>query len=254
MRCKERQVMLYWSGELSGNKQTDMEAHLETCATCRKLLTELEGLQQEFQVLPLVEPDKDLLRVAIEKNAGSTSRWWNFPVLQLRFAAGMLLGLGLLLFYVWTNLSELPSPFRPETTVTMKFRLDVQLTSQMSALQTRVSNVKKRLRSPKPETRQVVPMKTIHKKVMTVRADLQKLKSRITESESFPFQDTYSKHRRKHHENNSFYDYLDTHSDLLAFSEPGICRNSSTLNRGMGGRADGRDGRNGRMGGRAYST
>ncbi len=225
MRCQyTNQIMLYWSGELSHTRHEEMGQHLKTCATCQETLADLEALEQEFTALPVLKPERDLVRAALEKQEAQEKRWfWWLPVPVIRFAVVLAVVLGLGFWYVRMNLSDPPTRTQERTYIALASRFDGNLTAQMSDLHKRLDRVKKRMRGRERKSRELIAASKTVRTLSGVRSDIQKLKTRIVDSERFLFHNTILRQRRKSYENNTFDRYYyDNHSDWILFSS-GVC-------------------------------
>lgn len=174
--------MLYWSGELSRKKHEEMENHLKTCDNCREMLAELEALEKEFQALPLLTPDKDLLKAALEKHKTSAKMGWRLPVPVVQFTVAVTVVLALIFLYVLTNMPEQLFTPRVKTVIPLTSHFDRDLTHQMLNVNQKVSNVKERMRGSKPGRIRFWRSTKIHGKFFRVRSKLDELKARIDEN------------------------------------------------------------------------
>ena len=218
MKCKYTNIMLYWSGELSQRQREEMEQHLKTCDTCREMLTNLEALEKEFTALPIIEPKRDLVQAAIEKQKVPEKRPWWLPAPAIQFAAAITVVLVLVLWHFLINMpDQAPTPHE-ETEIPIVSYSDMNLEHQISSLHERVKNLEERVRDGRHKRASFTRTAKIHKRVSVVRSDLDKLKARIVNSEVFPFHNTYIKQKRKTYENNTFHQHnYDTNSTLFLF-------------------------------------
>jgi hypothetical protein len=222
MKCKETNILLYWSGELSPKKQLEMENHLKTCDRCRKMLADLEALEQEFKALPLVKPDRDLLKVALEKNRKSEKQRWWIPVPAVRFAAAMAAVLVLVFLYVLMNRPDQSSTTHVQTDVPVVSYSDTDLSHQLVNLREKVDRLKVDVRDSRHKSTYFARTTKIDRTFSLIRSDVDELKTRITESEDFPFQDTFIQ-RRKHYEDDTFYQRRYDNTYSLSLSDFDVC-------------------------------
>jgi len=112
MNCSEfeRQLTAYLDKDLNPVVAREMELHLESCASCRLLLSEVRELTSALNDFPWVEPDEKLIASILEKTSGKAGAkntiWgpimaWFKPVLTQRHVFATLMVL--VFFSVATN-------------------------------------------------------------------------------------------------------------------------------------------------------
>ncbi len=222
MRCTYEDIMLYWSGELSGKRRDEMENHLKTCDQCRQMLSDLEALEQEVKTLPLLKPGKDLVQIALEKYERSEKRFWSLlPVPAFRFVAALVVVFILSVGYLLMNrLDQSPRPQErtgvPETSYVVS-------NQQIVRVQERVKRLEKRIRGNERKETRFARTTRIHRKVSLLRSELDNLKTGIVESEQFPFRNTFTRQRKKSYEDKTFNQLQPSHDHFLPLSGVRVC-------------------------------
>ena len=81
MKCDRRLLSEYRDGDLSPKERSAVETHLKSCAECRRILREYEGISRGIRALPRYEAPSSLRRDVYDKvkaghyGAGMESRW-----------------------------------------------------------------------------------------------------------------------------------------------------------------------------------
>jgi len=89
MACDYRDIMLYWSGELSLKKREAIENHLGFCDSCRKMLSDLRAME-DIKELPLPKPGRDLVKKAVFTVKKPAKRRWIIPLPPVKWAGALL--------------------------------------------------------------------------------------------------------------------------------------------------------------------
>lgn len=223
MRCKYEELMLYWSGELPQKRHGEVEQHLKTCEQCRKMLADLEVLDQEVKTLPLLKPGKDLVQAALEKHTTSEKRFWFLPVPAFQVITAMIVVFVLSLGYVLMNIPEQPLPPQEKTSALDPPYVDSNLPRQIARIHKKVNRLEERIRRSERKEIRFARTTRIQRKVAAVRSELYNLKTSIVESEQFPFRNTFTRQRRKTYENRTFHRRKHNNDHLLSFSGANVC-------------------------------
>jgi len=103
MKCADLEILLcdYVDGTLTAPERATVQAHLDTCASCRELVADATAATEFMQRVPAVEAPPALVnKILFEARDGNhapakkkgTRGWfraWVEPILQPRFAMGM---------------------------------------------------------------------------------------------------------------------------------------------------------------------
>ena len=215
MRCRHiHQVLLYWSGELSPKVRKQMEQHLAVCPECRQVLADLGDVEQEVSRLPVIEPQRDLIRTAVEQQRAREQRPFpRFPVPMVQFAAAMTIVVSLGVWYFWGVGRPVPSIDRGRRPyVAFTVRLDSLISPQITDVRQRVGRLKERMqplrfrRGGQQTGRHIVAETPSSERLSHVRSDMKDLKTRLVKRKRRPFHKTLNTPGRKTNENNSYYD------------------------------------------------
>ena len=60
LKCSHDDILLFWSGELPEEKKGPVLNHLERCAQCRVLISDLTGIQEQVKALPTVSSQSEI--------------------------------------------------------------------------------------------------------------------------------------------------------------------------------------------------
>jgi len=92
--CPDNQILsIYFDGELDSPWKEKLEAHIESCPSCRERLALYRHTRQELAKIP-VNPEEALVRVWENSNFTAKRRLWNHSIsipLPIAAAAGLIM-------------------------------------------------------------------------------------------------------------------------------------------------------------------